>query len=85
MTDVSVVAIDIHLSRARQLPPLFVTSPSVLVWILALSTPLALVLYNAIAKTGPREDDYPWGWTRDSAESWRERSTERREATVAAH
>jgi pimeloyl-ACP methyl ester carboxylesterase len=36
----------------------------------------ALVLYNAIAKTGPREDDYPWGWAPDATKAWRERSEE---------
>ena len=36
----------------------------------------ALVLYNAIAKTGPREDDYPWGWATEEVEAWRDRSAE---------
>jgi pimeloyl-ACP methyl ester carboxylesterase len=37
----------------------------------------ALVLYTAVAKTGAREDDYPWGWAPDEAAAYRERSAER--------
>jgi pimeloyl-ACP methyl ester carboxylesterase len=34
----------------------------------------ALILYNAVAKTGRKTDDYPWGSTEEEAQAWRERT-----------